>query len=170
MWHLGSTCYQVTVTRTVNVHIDKHWHFFFLITFPVSSNIIPFSYYHILLATVSSPFLFIYPFTVISKQLVLIKSYNAWFGDAFVIISAGFDDSLIYHISTSSCRSYISRSAIMLIIRHFSRVILSFIIHSYREYESVQTISGSGVMLSCLSMRLIVAVIAKLMLILFVMS
>jgi hypothetical protein len=87
-------------------------------------------------------FLCTYPSTCTPSWLVLISFLRALFEVNFVIVSARLSFLLIYRISVISFCLYDCRSAIILIIRRFSYVILSLTKHSYNEYESVQTTIG----------------------------
>jgi hypothetical protein len=69
--------------------------------------------------------LFTHPSTYIWIQLIKTKVSRALFRTAFVIASAGLSNLLIHWISNNSQHLYDWQIAIMLIIRHFSLVILS---------------------------------------------
>jgi hypothetical protein len=76
---------------------------------------------------------------------VLIRRLRAFVGFDFVMESAGFDSPLIHLTSAISRHSYAWRRHITLIIRRFSRVVPNLTRHSYNDFESVQTTSGSSI-------------------------
>jgi hypothetical protein len=73
------------------------------------------------------------------------RCLRAFDGFDFVIESAGFDSPLIHLISVISCYLYAWQRHIILIIRHFSRVVPNLIRYSYNDFESVQITSSSSI-------------------------
>ena len=105
-------------------------------------------------------FLCTYPFTYILSWLKSTNSSRALLGVDFVIALIELSFLLIYWISIISLHLYNWRSAIILIIKRFSLIVLSLTKHLYNEYELVQIIIGVYKNLNYLVIILIVVLIA----------
>ena len=101
--------------------------------------------------------LFTYLVTYSLTLFILIKSFSAWQGLNFIIISAGLLPLLIYLISAISLLLYNYCKHIRSIISYFSYVVLNLTKQLYKDFKSVQRVIGSY--LSC-RIFLIIALIA----------
>jgi hypothetical protein len=88
---------------------------------------------------------------------ILIKSFNAWQGFNFIIIFTGLLPLLIYLISAISLFLYNCYRYIRSTISRFSYIVPSLTKQLYRDFKSVQRVSGSY---SSYRIFLIVALIA----------
>jgi hypothetical protein len=98
-----------------------------------------------------------YSVTLNLTIFVSIKSFSAWHGLDFVMASAGLLLPLIHFTSVISLLSYDCRRHIRSTISRFSCVVPSLTKQSYKDFESVQRISGSEIHRIFLIVNLIAA-------------
>ena len=115
-----------------------------------------------------SPVLSTYLVTCSLTIFVSIRSFNAWYGFNFIIVSVKLLPPLIYLISAISLLLYNYYRHIRSIISCFSYVVPSLTRQLYRDFKSVQRVIGSR--LSCrifLMVTLIIAPVSNLYAILY---